>query len=148
VLETGSAPTGKLLHFETIVPPPTVADQLGLQPDQLVYSFERLRSVDGVPVGLHRSYVPRHLAPGLGEDDLNTESLYTILARQYELEIEHASETLQSALATNYESAVLDVPAGAPMLQLVILLSTAAGQPVELVRAVLRGDRVTLTSQI
>jgi GntR family transcriptional regulator len=148
VLETGSAPTSKLLHFETIVPSPAIADQLGLQPDQLVYSFERLRRVDDVPVGLHRSYVPAHLAPGLGEDDLNTESLYTILARQYGLEIQHASETLQSALATNYESAVLDVPTGAPMLQLVILLSTAAGQPVELVRAVLRGDRVTLTSQI
>jgi len=148
VLDAGSAPTSKLLQFETIVASAGIADQLGIGPDQLVFSFERLRRVDGVPVGLHRSYVPVHLAPALGEDDLNSDSLYTILPRRYGIAIEHATETLQSTLATNYESAVLGVPAGAPMLQLSILLTTSTGLPVELVRAVLRGDRVTLTSQI
>lgn len=148
VLEAGSAPTSVLLHFETVVPDPAVADQLRLGPDQLVISFERLRRVDGVPVALHRSFVPAALAPDLVEEDLVSDSLYTVLSRRYGVDIAHAHESLQSTPATNKESALLDVPAGAPMLQLSILLSTSAGDPVEVVRAVLRGDRVTLTSQI
>ncbi|GAA0712637.1 GntR family transcriptional regulator [Dactylosporangium roseum] len=148
VLEAGSSPTSKLLHFQTVVPTPAVADQLGIPSDRLVYSLERLRRVDGVPVGLHRSYLPIELAPGLEEQDLASNSLYTVLSRRYGIEISGARETLQSSLATNYESALLDVPAGAPMLQLSIVLSAADGSPVELVRVALRGDRVTLTSQI
>lgn len=148
VLEAGASASSKLIRFERVLPSAQVRAQLGLNEGQLVHSFERLRHVDGQPVALHHSYLPLDTAPDLEEADLVSQSLYTVLARRYGIEIGHASEALQSTLATNYESALLDVSPGAPMLQLSITLSTEAGVAIEFVRAVLRGDRVTLTAQI
>ena len=148
ILAAGASATSKLIRFETVLPSKVVRDQLGLDEDQLVFSVERLRRVDGEPVALHHSYLPVDVAPGLVEAQLAAASLYTVLAEQYGIRVAHAQETLESTLATNYESEVLDVPAGAPMLQLSIRLTTDSDRPVEYVRAVLRGDKVTLTSQI
>jgi len=113
-----------------------------------VYLIERLRTVDGQPVALHQSFLPINLAPDLLQSDLEQQSLYAILASQYDLTVGHAQETLESALATDYEAVVLGTQPGAPMLLLNIRLSATDGRPLEVVKVAFRGDRVTLRQEI
>lgn len=147
-LEAGASPASRLLRFERVMPTSQVASRLDIPPSQLVYLIERLRTVDGTPVALHQSYVPMHLAPDLQQEDLEQRSLYEVLASRYELEVGHAQETLESALATEYEAVVLGVQPGAPMLLLNIRLSSRDGRPLEAVKVAFRGDRVTLRQEI
>lgn len=147
-LEAGASPASRLLRFERVVPSAQVAARLEVPTSQLVYLIERLRTVNGIPVALHQSYLPMNLAPDLQHEDLEKRSLYEILASRYRLGVGHAQETLESSLATEYESVVLGVPAGAPMLLLNIRLSSLDGRPLEVVKVAFRGDRVTLRQEI
>ena len=125
-----------------------MAARLDVPTSQLVFLIERLRTVDGTPVALHQSYVPMHLAPDLQQEDLEKRSLYEVLGSRYGLRVDHAQETLESALATEYEALVLGVQPGAPMLLLNIRLSSIDGRPLEVVKVAFRGDRVTLRQEI
>lgn len=147
-LEAGASPASRLLRFERVLPPAQVSARLKISGTQLVYLIERLRTVDGVAVALHQSYVPINLAPALQQEDLETRSLYEVLASRYGIGIGHARETLESSLATEYEAVVLGVSPGAPMLLLNIRLSTPDGRPLEVVKVTFRGDRVTLRQEI
>ncbi len=147
-LEAGASPASRLLRFERVVPPNQVAARLEIPGTQLVYLIERLRTVDDVLVALHQSWIPMNLVPNLRQDDLETRSLYEILASSHGIGIGHAQETLESSLATEYEAAVLGVSPGAPMLLLNIRLSRLDGRPLEVVKVTFRGDRVTLRQEI
>lgn len=147
-LEAGASPASRLLRLERIVPPPAVATRLAIETGQLVFLIERLRTVNGAPVALHQSYVPMNLAPALKHEDLESRSLYEILASDYGVGLGHAQETLESSLATEYEAVVLGVQPGAPMLLLNIRLSSSDGRPLEIVKVTFRGDRVTLRQEI
>ena len=146
-LEAGASPSSRLLRFDRILPPPTIAQRLGIPSTQLVYLIERLRTVNDVPVALHQSYVPMDLVPTLQESELVASSLYEMLARRG-IVVGRAQETLESSLATAYESVLLSVAPGAPMLLLNIRLSSADGRPLEVVKVSFRGDRITLRQEI
>lgn len=147
-LEAGASPASRLIRFERVVPAAQVASRLDVPTSQLVYLIERLRTVDGTPVALHQSHVPMHLAPELQQEDLESRSLYEVLSSRYGLRVDHAQETLESSLATQYEAVVLGVQPGAPMLLLNIRLVTTDGRPLEVVKVAFRGDRVTLRQEI
>jgi GntR family transcriptional regulator len=146
-LESGASPSSRLLRLERLLPSAQVAQRLEIPPTQLVFLIERLRTVNEVPVALHQSFVPMDLAPSLQESDLLASSLYELLAR-HGIAVGRAQETLESALATEYESVLLGVPAGSPMLLLNIRLSTSDGRPLEVVKVSFRGDRITLRQEI
>lgn len=147
-LEGGASPDTLLLHFERVLPSARVAERLSVPAGGLVYAIERLRTVDGTPIALHRSFIPVELAPELEREQIERRSLYELLAGQHSLKVGHAQETLQSALATEYEAVLLQVQPGAPVLVLDICLTTDEGRPMELVRVVFRGDRVTLRQEL
>lgn len=147
-LEAGASPASRLIRFDRVVPSAQAAASLDIPTSQLVYLIERLRTVDGTPVALHQSYVPMHLAPELQQEDLESRSLYEVLASRYGLDVDHAQETLESSLATEYEAVVLGVQPGAPMLLLKIRLVATDGRPLEVVKVAFRGDRVTLRQEI
>jgi GntR family transcriptional regulator len=147
-LETGASPETLLLHFERVLPTARVVERLGLAHGDLVYAIERLRTVDGVPLALHKSLIPVELAPDLQREQIERRSLYELLAADHSVKVGHAQETLQSALATEYEAVLLQVQPGAPVLLLDIRLTTEDSRPMELVTVVFRGDRVTLRQEL
>lgn len=148
ILHMGASPASRLLQFERIVPSASVRSDLEIEPGDLVYAIERLRMVNDQPVALHKSYLSESLAPGLDAGQLENRSLYDVLESEYGVKVVRAEETLQSTSATQYEAAVLGVEPGAPMLLLNILLRSSHGEPVEVVRAIFRGDRIRLRYEI
>jgi GntR family transcriptional regulator len=84
-----------------------------------VVEVERVRLVDGEPVGVHRVVVPAALADriGLDEDALAAEgwSLYARLS-QHGIQLVRAEEHLSAAVATREQASLLGVAKGEPLI--------------------------------
>ncbi|MFM9135273.1 MAG: GntR family transcriptional regulator [bacterium] len=92
------------------------AELLGVPPASDVVEFERVRTLDGLPVAVQSLSFPHRLVPGLADADLDDVSLYVLLADQYGLVPSRCDYTLQAEAASEHVAALLDVPVQSPVL--------------------------------
>jgi GntR family transcriptional regulator len=104
----------------------------------------RLRVVDGEPVGLHTTVLPRETAERAGIDENSftaaDASLYALL-ESAGIRVVEADEHLQAIAASAPEARMLEVPAGTPLMQVVRVSFGAKGSPIEVTDARYVGDR-------
>jgi GntR family transcriptional regulator len=130
----------KLVCVALVPCSPHVAHALELRPNANVYKLERLRVVDHEPLSLQTAYLPPDLAPQLEENDL-TSSLYRLLESHYGVRLWTGRETWRARGATPSEAKLLQVKTGVPVLYSERVTFSSAGQAVEYLEAVWRGDR-------
>jgi GntR family transcriptional regulator len=87
---------------------PTAARALQVQPGEMVYYVQRLRSVRGVPLMVNQSYLPAALCPGLLLEH-GYASLYVLLRDRYGLIIERADDSLEAVHADPTTAMLLHV---------------------------------------
>ena len=104
----------------------------------------RLRSAGDTPLLLETSYVPAARCPGLEREDLERQSLYSLLELRYGHRLQAARQTIEAAAASSYESALLGVDEGAPILVLEGVTTADGGWPIEWFKAIYRADRVKI----
>jgi GntR family transcriptional regulator len=92
--------------------PSAFYDNLGSECLRLV----RLRFGDDEPIALQSSIVRMDLCPGLDEYDFNRESLYDVLAREYQLIITEIQHTISAVVADDFQAELLRVEHNAPLL--------------------------------
>lgn len=101
-----------------------------------VVEVERVRLVDGEPVGVHRLVVPAALAEriGLDEDALTAEgwSLYARFA-QHGVQLARAEEHLSATVATREQANLLGVAKGEPLIHVRRLSYDVGGALLEVV---------------
>ncbi len=136
----GRRPTSSLLDARIGAADPDLARLLGITSGEDVLRLRRLRRADGEPMAIETSRLPLGRFPGL---DLlvGDTSLYRLLWEHYGVALGHAEETIETALATPAEAALLGNEVGALMLLLSRHSFDTDGHPVEWVRSVYRGDR-------
>src|SRR3984957_9401851 len=61
----GMVPSSKLLEQTVVKATTDLAEQLRVDPDDLVMRLRRLRLADGIPMALEQSHIPLRLFPGL-----------------------------------------------------------------------------------
>ena len=122
---------------------PRLARQLEVPPETELSLIERVRSVDGEPISLHRSWVPTSLASDLIEADVVGEQLCTILARDHHLRATRVTQQLESVPVTEADAELLGLAPGQPVLVLEDTTSNQHG-PYEFSRITFRGDRIRL----
>lgn len=146
----GHRPGSITLHAEEVIPPDRVAAQLQMRPQAIAVRLERLRTVDGEAVGLHTAYLPRTLLGDIGIEELRADdfSLYGLLQRRLDIRFGEAVETLEAVAADAYQSRLLEVPKGSPVLQLERLTLTAEGVAFEYVNIVYRADRYKYVTRL
>jgi GntR family transcriptional regulator len=140
----GGDVSSRVLECVVMLPPPEVRAALHLGDDGQVIRIVRLRSTGAAPLLLETSYVPHARCPGLEEEDLERQSLYRILEQRFGLPLHDARQTIEATAANAYESDLLGVDEGAPMLLLRGVASTAGGEPIEWFKAIYRADRVRI----
>ena len=143
----GSGPGGITLFAEQIIPSKTLGMQLRLKSGETVIKLERLRTVDGEPVGIHTTHLVSHLAKGLEVSRLLSDnySLYHILQTEMGLHLGEAVETLSAALCDERQRQFLGLAKGAPVLKIERLVFLSTGEPFEFSQMVYRGDRYQST---
>ncbi|WP_223269632.1 GntR family transcriptional regulator [Frigoribacterium sp. ACAM 257] len=127
-------------------PAPTrVRERLRLPPGALVFAIVRLRSVDGQPLSVHRSFVPADLAPTLDRLDVVGEQLCVVLESAFDLAMHDVAESLEAVAVTATDAELLHLQPRDPVLQLTDVISDAAGGAFEYSTIVFRGDRMRLS---
>lgn len=140
----GYATTTKLLSLDLVVPPVDARELLGLPAGEQVYEIVRLRTVDGEPISLHRSYVPASLAPELEQHDVVNEQLCVVLEDAYDLSMQKVREHLEAVAVNPTDAKHLGMRRGEPALRLQDTISDTSDRPFEYSTIVFRGDRLRL----
>jgi GntR family transcriptional regulator len=121
-----------------------VATALDLERSAAVHLVVRVRTAQGAPLALERSYFPAELFSDLLQRKL-TGSLYALLSEGYGHRPSTATEVLEPAVAREDEARLLEVPAGSPLLLITRTAYAASGRPVEYARDLFRPDRVRVS---
>ena len=117
--------------------PPVFHDSLGSECLRLV----RLRFGDDEPIALQSSLVLMDLCPGLDEFDFNEESLYDVLAREYQLIINQIQHTISATIADDFQAELLRVGYEAPLLLVKTMAMLDSERVIESTITYYRADR-------
>lgn len=144
----GLEPGAEVLAAEEVSAGKKVAKLLGIAETAPIFRLERLRTAGGEPMALETSHVAVALCPGLLESEFRNQSLYRILADRCGIRLVKATQSLEAVPATAYEAEILHVREGTPLLLMERVSQDGAGQPVEFVRSLYRGDRYRFTTEL
>lgn len=111
--------------------------------------LERVRYVNGVPIGIHRAYMNTALMPGvkLANYDFTKESLYEALAAEG-VRLGAAEETIEAALVNAKQASLLNIEMGSPVLLVTRVTKLEDGRLFECTDMVYRSDKYKYAVQL
>ena len=143
MLDWGLSTSMHILTYSEILAPSFVKKILGLQGDEKVLFFERVRLVDDIPLAIYRSYVPLDIAKNLHPDKIFADSLIKTLQNSCGLIISHSEESLEPTIATAEEAELLKIQKNTPLQLITGLLRDNNNRIIECHKSLFRGDRFT-----
>ena len=141
-------PASRLLDIVEEPADEQLARLLGVGTDGMVLRMRRLRLADGEPMAIETTHLPLPRFRGLGALLAAGGSLYRLMQERFDVELGHADETIETALATPEETELLGADTGLPMLLLSRHVFDAGGTTVEWVQALYRGDRYKFVARL
>src|SRR3954447_25147784 len=118
-----------------------VASALQLEPGSPTLFVERLRLAAGDPFLLEQASLPAERFPGLLASDLESGSLFPLLADRYGTHVARSRETFEPVLLRTREAALLGLKPRMPALFVEGIAFSDNGVPVEFSRTFVRSDR-------
>jgi GntR family transcriptional regulator len=97
--------------------------------------------VDEEPLMIETSYLSQAMFPSLIEADVETESLYHILAQQYDMVVTEAEHTMEPTMPDAFEAHHLGVEITMPTMLVRVRAFSRDRVPIEMSKAIVRGDR-------
>jgi GntR family transcriptional regulator len=135
--------TNEIISFNIRTVDEETASKFDLPIHYKFYVIEKVRYKNKLPLSLHTTYIPEHLAYGLTKDDVYNEHLQQVMREKFRLSHTKVIETLESVPATETEAMLLKVPKDYTLLLLNDFLYMG-DIPYEFSRIVFRGDKVQL----
>ena len=124
-----------------------VKREMKLDGDEKVFSILRLRYVQGKPLSLDTSFIPKKFCPGMTLEDFGRADLGEILEKRCGLALHYAEETLEAISAGKEEAEYLSVQVGDPLLLLCDKIYDAENRLFEYSRVAFRGDNIRIKNQ-
>lgn len=84
-----------------------------------VFSFEKLRIVEGKPRMIEKVYIDYQKVPGIENEDLSNGSLYSLLKEKYGYSIIKNEEDIMMVHANQYEATQLNIENNSEVLMIV-----------------------------
>jgi GntR family transcriptional regulator len=144
----GREPSSKLIDISEIPAEGELTTLLGVRAGAKVLRMQRLRLADGEPMAIETTHLPLGRFRGLRKYLQPGGSLYQVLRDRFDVEMGHAEETIETALAGPHEAELLGADVGMPMLLLSRHSFDTSERPVEWVRSVYRGDRYKFVAEL
>ncbi|MCG7596385.1 GntR family transcriptional regulator [Mycobacterium sp. C3-094] len=143
----GRTPGRLLVSWDRVTVDAGITAALDVAPTSRVMHLERVLLADGARIGLESSYLPLHRFASLAEDFDPTTSLYAAI-RQRGVVFGEATERIETVLPSPREAGLLESTTAMPMLLLNRRSVDTDGRPIEVVRALYRGDRVAFEATL
>lgn len=140
----GLAASSKLLSLNVIDTEQEVAARLSLPVSSRLIKLERLRLGGDEPFAIETCYLCADEFGGLTGARLDRVSLFSILERDYGLEIAHADEEVDATTADAHSARLLGIPHGSPVLRIRQEIHSTKGKVALYVLGLYRSDRHTL----
>ncbi len=144
----GSAPSSRVLQAQLQPASADLATVLRLSAGADLVLLTRVRLADGIPLAVETVHLPHSLCPNLLRHDFSTESLYDVLEREYGYRLTRAEQTIEAALASPRDLALLQLVPPAPVLVMERLTFTDQDVLIEHVQSTYRGDRYKFRSAL
>jgi GntR family transcriptional regulator len=145
--QRGFLPGTRLLSVEHVPAHAALAAVLQIATGAPVCVVRRRRSLNHEPVLLEQYTLPDERFADLERRDLEGRSIYAILQEDFGVRIQRARQSLEPIVAGEYESEVLGVPLGAPLMLERRLSFDEHDRPVEHGRDLYRGDRFRFVTE-
>jgi GntR family transcriptional regulator len=121
---------------------------LHVSPSEPIVVVKRLRLADEETMAIETLHVRASLAPGLTAKDLEEHSFYELLTERYGLDVVGGRQTTEATVTNEEESEALGVPLHSPAFLFERTTRSRAGEIVEYVRSLYRGDRYRLVTEL
>lgn len=135
---------GRLLAMEDCVADARVAAALGVARGDAVTMLRSLRKLDGVPLSVNRSYVPRKVGERLRHIAFANRDLLSTYEQELGLLLDHAELEIGAAAADSAHAKLLGVAIGTPLLRVTRIVFTSDGRALHFETALYRSDEFVL----
>ena len=139
----GLAARSRLLCCTMVDNEPEIAARLALPPNSRMVKVERLRHAANEPFALEACYLSSEFS-GLTKAPLEHGSLFSVLARDFGLEVAHADEEVDATAADPRTGELLALSREAPLLRIRQVVYATNGKPTIYMLGLYRSDRHTL----
>lgn len=124
------------------------ADQLDVRLGEELYSLLRRRVFDGVPAVVEYSLIPVAVAPGLSKEDLEKQSLYSLLEERYGNRIAEGYESLSLLPCPQEAAELLSIEEGQDVFVQNGVALSPERSPIESFESVSLGQYVSFVSDL
>ncbi len=138
------APSSKVLSLRVVDDESEVAAKLSLPFNARLIKLERLRLGSNEPFAIETCYLSADNFPGLTRSALERGSLFSLLEREYGINIAHADEEVDATVTDPHLARVLAVSPGVPLLRIRQTIFSARGIPTVCVLGLYLADRHVL----
>jgi len=144
----GMQAQSKILKMGTLKPPDYISRYLKLKEDEPAIIISRLRKAEKVVMAIDTSYIPFNQFSALLHEDLESNSLYGILAKKYSTVPIRSIRSLQAIPCPGPEATLLGISTNAPVLFIVSTNYDQKDLPFEHAESYYRGDRFTFNVEV
>jgi GntR family transcriptional regulator len=147
MLQRGLEPSTRLLSLEVIPASEETATRLQVPAGAKVIKISRLRLANGRPMAYETRYLAHGLCPQLMEEDLEHQSIHSLLIDKYNIPLIRACHTVEARVLSGEEAKLLEVEAGSAGFFIDRLTYTTHDRPGTWYQALYRGDEYRFTAE-
>jgi GntR family transcriptional regulator len=136
----GWQPGTKLIKLRAFSASAEVARQLQIPAGEKAIEIIRLRLADEKPIAYETRYLSYKTCPQLLEEDLEHQSIHSLLIDKYNIPLVRACYTIEARVLSEKEADFLEVEAGSAGFVIERVTYTTTDKPVTWYRTVYRGD--------
>ena len=145
--QRGFATSARVLACAVRAPTLDEAEVLRAPPGADVLELERVRLMDGAPLGWQRAIAAAWLAPSIADLNYESASLFGSF-REHDISPARADYGVAAIPADGRTSDLLLVPAGTCLLQIKAVTSDQHGKPIEISEGKFLGDRYRFSASV
>jgi GntR family transcriptional regulator len=144
----GMRPASRTLELRVTPAGARLGRILHVSPSEPIVIASRLRLADGETMAIETLHVRERHVPGLTASDLEEKSFYELLSGRYGIAIVGGTQTIEPTVTDEEESEALGVPLHSPAFRFERVTQSEAGETVEFVESIYRGDRYRLVTTL
>jgi GntR family transcriptional regulator len=139
----GQRPSTKVISATMHPADDVIAEKLQISPGKLIFRLQRLRMADDEPLAIELSHITFKDCEQLLQEDLEHNSLYRVLEKNYGILLMEADQEIEAGLASNEDAQLLKIAPNSSVLYTRRVTYTERNRPVEYARAVYCGNKYT-----
>ena len=137
----GREPETTIIEFCEFEADKNLAEHMGVRIGDKLFKLKRLRSADGMPMMVERTYLPVRKFLSLKRPMLEHHALYNVIENTFHEKIRVAEEEFFASIARPADARLLDISEGSPVLDLVRTTYNVGNEIVEYTLSVARADQ-------